>query len=76
MDALSAQGNLSEARPASPAYILRATTNSVAPGVSNRLFLRRRHQSADQVKRGLLNRRGWVNSYEQTWVNFRERQGM
>jgi hypothetical protein len=58
MDALSAQGNLSEARPASPAYILRATTNSVAPGLVI-------HSSYDD---GAVNRRIKLNEPDQIGV--------
>src|SRR5215472_16101995 len=75
MDALSAQGNLSEARPASPAHILRATTNSVAPGGQSTLLTTTAPSIGGSSQTRPIERRGWVNSYEQTWVNFRERQG-
>src|SRR6516165_8166158 len=75
MDALSAQGNLSEARPASLAHILRATTNSVAPGGQSTLLTTTAPSIGGSSQTRPIERRGWVNSYEQTWVNFRERQG-
>jgi hypothetical protein len=72
MDALSAQGNLSEARPAPDAYNLDGERNP-EPRPH-----RRYNDSAltGRVQSDLSSRpRGWVNSREHTRVNSRERQG-